>query len=171
MSPVGSLCILHCPAGWPKSLYSHLQLRGLLARHTGCVNSVYWHSAGHLLSSGSDDTMLCLWSYPACALVASVPTNHTANIFGTKFLPNTNRIVTVAGDGETRVFEAADAELKLQRVFSCNRGRVKKSDAEAGNPDVFVTASEDGKTRDRRKLKGPSACLTCGSRTSAPTTA
>ena len=101
-----------------------------LGGHTGCVNALRsdqcvtlstqalltrnsWSTRGNLLASGSDDTYLNIWEYNPTDLArpftlnTSVSTGHHANIFGVKFMPQSNdrTVVTVAGDSEVRVFD------------------------------------------------------------------
>eukprot|EP01071_Lankesteria_metandrocarpae_P009423 Lankesteria_metandrocarpae@DN5193_c1_g1_i1.p2 len=69
-----------------------LILKDELKSHTGCVNTINWNSSGSLAVSGSDDTTVCLWDYPALTLKKSVRTLHTANIFCAKFFPEKDEV-------------------------------------------------------------------------------
>ena len=54
-----------------------LELHG----HTGCVNTLRWSRGGRLLVSGGDDVTVKVWRYPDGALLSTLPTGHTGNIF------------------------------------------------------------------------------------------
>ena len=78
-----------------------------LSGHHGCVNSLGWSQEGVLLASGSDDTKICVWNPldKAKTLVSKIVSGHRANIFQSKFLPNSSnmKIVTTGRDGEVRL--------------------------------------------------------------------
>jgi WD and tetratricopeptide repeat-containing protein 1 len=87
----------------------------------------------------------------------SIDTGHSANIFCTKFLPETGDDVVVSGaaDAEVRVHRVTRSTVSSARasfseqcaVFRCHTRRVKKLAVEAGNPHVIWSASEDGTLR------------------------
>ncbi|KAK6940224.1 WD40 repeat, partial [Dillenia turbinata] len=118
------------------SLLRRLTQEKELQGHQGCVNSIAWNSKGSLLVSGSDDTQINIWSYSGQKLLHSIDTGHSANIFCTKFVPETSDELLVSG--------AADAEV------------------EVGNPHVVWSASEDGTLRQHDFREG-SSCPPAGS--------
>ncbi|KAL0392379.1 UNVERIFIED_CONTAM: hypothetical protein Sradi_2460700 [Sesamum radiatum] len=118
------------------SLVRRLSLERELEGHHGCVNAITWNSEGSLLMSGSDDTRLNIWSYSSRKLLHSIETGHSANIFCTKFIPETSDELVVSGAG--------DAEV------------------EVGNPHVVWSASEDGTLRQHDFREGAS-CPPAGS--------
>lgn len=76
---------------------------------------------------------------------SSFELGHRANIFSSKFMPDTSDavIVTGAGDAEVRVFDvnASDSE-RLRHAYTCHSDRVKRISVES--PHEFITCSEDG---------------------------
>uniref|UniRef100_A0A0D9VQH6 Anaphase-promoting complex subunit 4 WD40 domain-containing protein n=1 Tax=Leersia perrieri TaxID=77586 RepID=A0A0D9VQH6_9ORYZ len=139
------------------SLVQRLALEKELEGHLGCVNAIAWNSNGSLLLSGSDDTRICIWSYGNGELLHDIETGHSANIFCTKFVPETSDevIVSGAGDAEVRVFNLSrlsgrrPIELSMEptAVYQCHSRRIKKLAVEIGNPNVVWSASEDGTLR------------------------
>lgn len=95
--------------------------------HTGCVNALSWAKDGELLMSGGDDRTVRLWridpsdttkDYPfVCEAV--IFTGHTANIFNAQMLPNSNRIVTVAGDKQVRISDQPSGERPRVALPQC----------------------------------------------------
>ncbi|KAI5801568.1 WD domain-containing protein [Peziza echinospora] len=86
----------------------NLDITNELYGHTGCVNALSWSRSGHLLASGSDDTMINIHTTtPDFAFNTAIDTGHTANIFSVKFMPfsNDSKIVSCAGDWEVRIFD------------------------------------------------------------------
>lgn len=137
------------------SLYERLVCTNALVGHTGCVNALDWNEEGDLLASGSDDTNLCLWS-PLLeereggrrpAIVHA--TEHTANIFGVRFLPGgSDNIATVAGDCRVQLHRRRDdGSLASEDAIEAHLDRVKRLDAHPEAPNLFLTASEDGTIR------------------------
>nr|GMD99564.1 WD and tetratricopeptide repeats protein 1 isoform X1 [Ipomoea batatas] len=119
------------------SLVRRLSLERELEDHQGCVNTIAWNSKeGHSLISGSDDMRMNIWSYSNCKLLHSIETGHTANIFCTKFVPETSDELVVSGAG--------DAEV------------------EVGNPNVVWSASEDGTLR-QHDFRERASCPPAGS--------
>ncbi|CAL0327345.1 unnamed protein product [Lupinus luteus] len=118
------------------SLIRRLSQERELEGHLGCVNAVAWNSKGSLLISGSDDTRINIWNYSDRKLLHSIDTGHSANIFCTKFVPETSDELVVSGAG--------DAEV------------------ENGNPNVVWSASEDGTLRQHDFREGTS-CPPAGS--------
>ncbi|XP_068641447.1 protein ALTERED SEED GERMINATION 2-like isoform X2 [Aristolochia californica] len=139
--------------------------------HQGCVNAITWNSKGSLLVSGSDDTRVNLWSYTSKSLLHSIDSGHTANIFCTKFVPETSDdlVVSGAGDAEVRLFnlsylhgQSTEEALEPMALFRCHSRRVKKLAVEVGNPNVVWSASEDGTLRQHDFREG-SSCPPAGS--------
>ncbi|XP_010266423.1 PREDICTED: WD and tetratricopeptide repeats protein 1 [Nelumbo nucifera] len=154
------------------SLIQRLSLEKELEGHQGCVNAVAWNSKGSLLISGSDDTQLNIWSYSSQKLLHSIDTGHTANIFCTKFVPETSDelVVSGAGDSEVRLFHLShlsgrtleENSIAPSAVFHCHNRRVKKLAVEVGNPNVVMSASEDGTLR-QHDFRESASCPPAGS--------
>ncbi|CAK8568218.1 unnamed protein product [Lathyrus sativus] len=148
------------------SLIRRLSQEKELEGHLGCVNTVAWNSKGSLLISGSDDTRINIWSYYSQKLVHSIDTGHTANIFCTKFIPETSDelVVSGAGDAEVRLFNRSrlngngldDVAIVPSALYQCHTRRVKKLAVENGNPNVVWSASEDGTLRQHDFREGTS---------------
>nr|GLL48120.1 WD and tetratricopeptide repeats protein 1-like isoform X1 [Ipomoea trifida] len=154
------------------SLVRRLSLERELEGHQGCVNTIAWNSRGSLLISGSDDTKMNIWNYSNHKLLHSIETGHSANIFCTKFVPETSDelVVSGAGDAEVRLFHLSHLRgrgldenfISPSAVFQCHTRRVKKLAVEIGNPNVVWSASEDGTLRQHDFREGAS-CSTPGS--------
>lgn len=151
------------------SLVQRLALEKNMEGHEGCVNSIAWNSKGTLLISGSDDTRINIWSYSGRELIHSIDTGHSANIFCTKFVPETGDelVVSGAGDGEVRLFNISrlrgeEVPVEPSAVLHCHSKRVKKLATEVGNPNVVWSASEDGTLRQHDFRQGAS-CPPVGS--------
>ncbi|XP_060199008.1 protein ALTERED SEED GERMINATION 2 isoform X1 [Lycium barbarum] len=154
------------------SLVERMALERELEGHQGCVNAIAWNSKGSLLISGSDDTKMNIWSYSSCKLLHSIETGHSANIFCTKFVPETSDdlVVSGAGDAEVRLFHLShlkgrgreDNAVTPSALFQCHTRRVKKIAVEVGNPHVVWSASEDGTVRQHDFREGAS-CPPAGS--------
>ncbi|TKY74456.1 WD and tetratricopeptide repeats protein 1 [Spatholobus suberectus] len=170
---------LHSPLDVIHSLQTHSSLIRRLTQerelegHLGCVNAVAWNSKGSLLISGSDDTRINIWSYSGRKLLHSIDTGHTANIFCTKFIPETSDelVVSGAGDAEVRLFNLSrlsgsgfsdNAIIAPSALYQCHSRRVKKLAVENGNPNVVWSASEDGTLRQHDFREGTS-CPPAGS--------
>ncbi|KAI5404442.1 hypothetical protein KIW84_051564 [Lathyrus oleraceus] len=148
------------------SLIRRLSQEKELEGHLGCVNAVAWNSKGSLLISGSDDTRINIWSYYSQKLVHSIETGHTANIFCTKFIPETSDelVVSGAGDAEVRLFNRSrlsgngldDIAVVPSALYQCHTRRVKKLAVENGNPNVVWSSSEDGTLRQHDFREGTS---------------
>ncbi|XP_042427263.1 protein ALTERED SEED GERMINATION 2-like isoform X2 [Zingiber officinale] len=148
------------------SLIQRLILDTEMEGHQGCVNAIAWNAKGSLLISGSDDTRINIWSYNDRGLLHSIETGHNANIFCTKFVPETSDelVVSGAGDAEVRIFSlshsssrSAEAPLEPLASYKCHTRRVKKLAVEPGNPNVIWSASEDGTLR-QHDLREVSSC-------------
>ncbi|KAA8528339.1 hypothetical protein F0562_035694 [Nyssa sinensis] len=154
------------------SLIRRLSQERELEGHLGCVNAVAWNSKGSLLISGSDDTRINIWSYSSRELLHSIETGHSANIFCTKFVPETSDelVVSGAGDAEVRLFNLSclrgrgpeENAISPSGLFQCHSRRVKKLAVEVGNPNVVWSASEDGTLRQHDFREGAS-CPPAGS--------
>ncbi|XP_030455167.1 protein ALTERED SEED GERMINATION 2 isoform X1 [Syzygium oleosum] len=154
------------------SLVQRLSHEKALEGHQGCVNAIAWNSSGSLLISGSDDTRINIWSYSGRKLLHSIDTGHSANIFCTKFVPETSDelVVSGAGDAEVRLFNLSRLDGKgteenailPSALFQCHTRRVKKLAVEVGNPNVVWSASEDGTLRQHDFREGNS-CPPAGS--------
>ncbi|KAJ1424805.1 WD40/YVTN repeat-like-containing domain superfamily [Sesbania bispinosa] len=154
------------------SLIRRLSQERELEGHLGCVNAVAWNSKGSLLISGSDDTRINIWSYSGRKLLHSIDTGHTANIFCTKFVPETSDelVVSGAGDAEVRLFNTtrlsgrgfSEDAIAPSALYQCHTRRVKKLAVENGNPNVVWSASEDGTLRQHDFREGTS-CPPAGS--------
>lgn len=125
------------------------------------MNTIAWNASGSLLISGSDDTKVNIWDYGSRKLIHSIDTGHSANIFCTKFMPETGDDVVVsgAGDAEVRVHRVSmsSASVSLPHkmgLFRCHTRRVKKLAVEDGNPHVVWSASEDGTLRQHDFREG-----------------
>ncbi|GMI90994.1 ALTERED SEED GERMINATION 2 [Hibiscus trionum] len=154
------------------SLIRRLSMEQELEGHQGCVNAVAWNSDGSLLISGSDDERINIWSYSGRKLLHSIETGHSANIFCTKFIPETSDdlVVSGAGDAEVRLFILSrlngrglnDGAVTPSALYSCHTRRVKKLAVEVGNPNMVWSASEDGTLRQHDFREGTS-CPPAGS--------
>ncbi|XP_022735577.1 WD and tetratricopeptide repeats protein 1-like isoform X3 [Durio zibethinus] len=150
----------------------HIDIRQNRHGHRGCVNAVAWNSNGSLLISGSDDELINIWSYSGRKLLHSIETGHSANIFCTKFIPETSDelVVSGAGDAEVRLFNLShlngrglnDGAISPSALYQCHTRRVKKLAVEVGNPNVVWSASEDGTLRQHDFREGTS-CPPAGS--------
>ncbi|KAK8971352.1 hypothetical protein KSP40_PGU010050 [Platanthera guangdongensis] len=154
------------------SLVRRLVLDKVMEGHHGCVNAISWNSSGSFLISGSDDTRVNIWSYSTRELIHSIDTGHSANIFCTKFVPETcdELVVSAAGDAEVRLFNLSRVRgknddvntLEPSALFQCHSRRVKKLAVEVGNPNMVWSASEDGTLR-QHDLRECSTCPPSGS--------
>ncbi|KVH98676.1 Tetratricopeptide-like helical [Cynara cardunculus var. scolymus] len=149
------------------SFIRRLSLERELEAHQGCVNTIAWNSKGSLLISGSDDTRVNLWSYHSRKLLHSIDSGHTANIFCTKFVPETSDelVVSAAADSEVRLFNLSrlegrgveDSAINPSALFQCHTRRIKKLAVEPGNPNVVWSASEDATLR-QHDFRETTAC-------------
>ncbi|XP_039010267.1 WD and tetratricopeptide repeats protein 1-like isoform X3 [Hibiscus syriacus] len=154
------------------SLIRRLALEQELEGHQGCVNAIAWNSNGSLLISGSDDAQINIWGYSSQKPLHSIETGHSANIFCTKFIPETSDelVASGAGDAEVRLFNFSrlngrgfnDGAATPSALYQCHTRRVKKLAVEVGNPNVVWSASEDGTLRQHDLREGTS-CPPAGS--------
>ncbi|KMZ63696.1 hypothetical protein ZOSMA_3G01800 [Zostera marina] len=144
------------------SMIQRLALENELEGHQGCVNTITWNSTGSLLVSGSDDTQINIWSHANKKLIHTIDSGHSANIFCTKFVPETSDevIVSAAGDAEVRIFNLSRGgsgifeQDKPTTIFRCHSKRVKKLAVDALNPNIVWSASEDGTLRQHDFRQG-----------------
>ncbi|KAL6504265.1 hypothetical protein OROGR_026188 [Orobanche gracilis] len=116
--------------------------------------------------------MINVWSYSSRELMHSIETGHSANIFCTKFIPQTSDELVVSGaaDSEVRLFNLSRVRrsglgengITPLANFQCHARRVKKLAVEVGNPNVVWSASEDGTLRQHDLREGVS-CPPAGS--------
>ncbi|XP_010453127.1 PREDICTED: WD and tetratricopeptide repeats protein 1 [Camelina sativa] len=154
------------------SLVRRLSQEEEMEGHQGCVNALAWNSNGSLLISGSDDLRINIWNYSSRKLLHSIDTGHTANIFCTKFVPETSDelVVSGAGDAEVRLFDLSrlssrgddDNAITPSALYQCHTRRVKKLAVEPGNPNVVWSASEDGTLR-QHDFRESTSCPPAGS--------
>ncbi|MBA0567729.1 hypothetical protein Golob_005272 [Gossypium lobatum] len=154
------------------SVIRRFALEEELEGHQSCVNAIAWNSSGTLLISGSDDARINIWGYSGRKLLHSIETGHSANIFCTKFIPETSDelVVSGAGDAEVRLFNLSrlngrglhDGATTPSALYQCHTKRVKKLAVEVGNPNVVWSASEDGTLRQHDFREGTS-CPPAGS--------
>ncbi|KAI9020532.1 WD40-repeat-containing domain protein [Hyaloraphidium curvatum] len=94
--------------------------------------------------------------------LAKVRTGHRANIFGCKFMPQTNDTIlaSCAGDSEVRVHALRPTESNdgtLLHVFTCHSDRAKRLAVHASAPYLILSCSEDGTLR-MHDLRLPHPC-------------
>ncbi|XP_076304853.1 DDB1- and CUL4-associated factor 6-like isoform X2 [Tachypleus tridentatus] len=132
-----------------KNLIQRLGLKADLPIHRGCVNTLSWNSSGQYLLSGSDDCCLCITDIYREKLVVSTKTNHAANIFNAKFLPQTeNRhVVSCAGDGMIIFSDVENPDTSLKNCFTCHFGSAYKLETVPNDPHTFLSCGEDGTVR------------------------
>eukprot|EP01071_Lankesteria_metandrocarpae_P009426 Lankesteria_metandrocarpae@DN5193_c1_g1_i4.p1 len=124
-----------------------LILKDELKSHTGCVNTINWNSSGSLAVSGSDDTTVCLWDYPALTLKKSVRTLHTANIFCAKFFPEKDELVASCG-ADSKLLVTDVARETCIRNFQGHESAVKRFFIDPLSPSsVIISCSADGTVR------------------------
>ncbi|MCJ1478512.1 hypothetical protein MMC13_007192 [Lambiella insularis] len=128
-----------------------------LGGHSGCVNALSWSKSGRLLASGSDDRYLNIYSYQPdvsttpFALMTTVATGHTANIFSVKFMPHSNdqTLVTCAGDGEVRIFDIEYSGHFHPPSAASNKASMSRVSRKINNVFHGVRYLSDGDTNAR----------------------
>ncbi|TMW89482.1 hypothetical protein EJD97_017119 [Solanum chilense] len=134
-------------------------------------DAVFWTAKGGWLMGDLTAKAMNIWSYSGHKLLHSIETGHSANIFCTKFIPETSDelVVSGAGDAEVRLFHLShqkgrgeDNTVTPAALFQCHTRRVKKLAVEVGNPHVVWSASEDGTVRQHDLREGAS-CPPAGS--------
>eukprot|EP01041_Mallomonas_annulata_P008393 gene8393-17307_t len=133
------------------SFFPEMQCLYKLKGHDGCVNRLTWNFDGKFLASCSDDLTVCIWRLGDTEPYTCFNAGHTDNIFGIRFLPNTNDqfLVTGAMDGAVALHEL-DASKRTHvksQVYPCHRGQVKYVETEPQSPHVFFSASDDSHVR------------------------
>ena len=127
-----------------------LELHG----HTGCVNTLRWSRGGRLLVSGGDDVTVKVWRYPDGALLSTLPTGHTGNIFCAAMLPGYSHggagrdaaLVSCAADGEVRI--TTMTRPGVVRRFRGHTGMVYKLLCPANDTHTVLSCSADGTVRE-----------------------
>mmetsp|Transcript_4466 Transcript_4466/g.10812 ORF Transcript_4466/g.10812 Transcript_4466/m.10812 type:complete len:654 (-) Transcript_4466:616-2577(-) len=170
-----------------RDMAARLAVEDVLMGHHGCVNRLAWNQEGDRLASASDDRNVILWHYPDSGrLPVLVETDHQANIFGVRVLPETGdgMIVTGAMDflvqlhtldargappcgGRRRSASGSFASAPCStKSFACHRSRVKDVEVQPHNPHMFWSASEDGTVRqfdtrcgDQGRFQSPNVLL------------
>jgi WD40 repeat protein len=129
------------------TMVPRMALLHTLSGHQGCVNRIKWHPKGLMLASGSDDTKIGIWQYPSGRRLEFFDTGHSANIFGVRFLTETD-IVSCAMDCEVRLHELQSTP-HATTVYECHTNRVKDVEVEpgVGGGNIWWSASEDGTVR------------------------
>ncbi|KAK4887786.1 hypothetical protein RN001_004057 [Aquatica leii] len=130
---------LHC--------VQRLELMYKLDKHDGCVNSLNFHPNGSILASGSDDLKVVIWDWKFGTPLLNFETKHKRNVFQSKFLPLSGdlHIATCARDGQVRLAQVSAQEgLRSSRKLGCHRGACHKLTVLNGQPQVILSAGEDG---------------------------
>ena len=154
-------CLLQREAGcswfrrsFRESIAQRLNLQSSLQFHDGCVNTLSFCSdgrdSGRWLISGSDDFHVAIWDWQCGVLVMSFNTGHFGNVFQAKSLGDTvglQKIVTCGADGQVLIHEIKEGcstDLACARLYR-HSGRVHKLAMFPANPNVFMSAGEDGR--------------------------
>jgi WD and tetratricopeptide repeat-containing protein 1 len=130
-----------------EGLVKRLEKTATLDGHSGPVNSVSFDEKGNFLISGSHDCKIKLWDLNNNKrLVQSYDAGHFGAIYCTKFLPSSSNqfILSCGGDSQIRV---SNTMKETVRPFHCHFSKVKCLACEEGNPNFFLSASEDGTVR------------------------
>eukprot|EP00047_Mylnosiga_fluctuans_P014978 m.42482 g.42482 ORF g.42482 m.42482 type:complete len:544 (-) comp5729_c0_seq2:43-1674(-) len=128
-----------------RSFIQRLYLSEKLMGHSGCVNTVQWDSEGNYLVSGSDDRMVCIWSFWNKKQLHRIPTGHSNNIFCAKFVPGQlDKIATAAGDGQLRLVHV---ERQYADELVRADGVMLKIAFAPESPAVCLATSMDGSLR------------------------
>eukprot|EP00010_Vexillifera_abyssalis_P000617 CAMPEP_0201561092 /NCGR_PEP_ID=MMETSP0173_2-20130828/78613_1 /ASSEMBLY_ACC=CAM_ASM_000268 /TAXON_ID=218659 /ORGANISM="Vexillifera sp., Strain DIVA3 564/2" /LENGTH=396 /DNA_ID=CAMNT_0047975569 /DNA_START=34 /DNA_END=1224 /DNA_ORIENTATION=- len=116
-----------------RSLVERLSLSHVFRAHQGCVNSVNWSADGELLVSGSDEGLIAVWNYQKqpyhneegnhSQLQFSFSSGHRANIFCTRFLPQTSSqyIISCSADNQIRLFNTLGWQSQVDRLLATPR--------------------------------------------------
>ena len=127
------------------SLLHRLGLQSVLEGHGGCVNCLQWNSTGETLASGSDDLKIILWDpFRINVKKAEIRTNHHSNIFSVKFMPSTNDRVLASGAADSLINIYDVNREETIEVFTNHLGRVKRLEVVPEDPNLLLSASEDG---------------------------
>lgn len=117
-----------------------------LRRHAGCVNRLSFATDANLLASASDDTTVCIWDVASYSFKARVPTEHTLNLFGVRFMPHSDNEYVATGSMDWSV-RVTHVETHMGRSFVCHQNRVKSVEVDQNMPQVILSSSEDGTVR------------------------
>lgn len=99
------------PSRWSPTFYQHLQPYLILEGHEGCVNSVSWSADGCRLTTGSDDQHIKIWSSSTGVELASIETEHSDNIFASRWMPCDDRVVSCARDGAVGIYKVSETDI------------------------------------------------------------
>jgi len=118
-------------------------LKGVLAGHTGCVNSVLFSYDGGCIYTGSDDTNVNIYDTESLQKTDTVATVHTNNIFYARDMPGTDRnlLLTCAADGRVVLTNMA---TKGARRMHRHKGRAHRIALVPFENDQFYSCGEDG---------------------------
>ncbi|KAI5739568.1 hypothetical protein M8J77_020819 [Diaphorina citri] len=119
--------------------------------HNGCVNCICWSPNGEYLLSGSDDHHLVVTNtLKDFKTEVRYQTNHRANIFNAKFLPERSytSVISCSGDG---LITFSDLNVPIPpsyltsdtNSFSCHTGTVYELATIPHDPNTFLSAGED----------------------------
>lgn len=105
-------------------LVLRLGLDNKLQVHNGCINTISWSDDDcNLIVSGSDDLNISITDAFSGQNKTTIKTNHRANIFCTKFMPNSNseKIVSCAADGSIYLTDLNESTFfNNQSRFDCH---------------------------------------------------
>ncbi|XP_077968681.1 WD and tetratricopeptide repeats protein 1-like [Styela clava] len=125
----------------------NLQLECILEGHSGCVNCLDWNDEGTLLASGSDDTKVILWDAYQHKNIQMLNTQHHGNIFTVKFIPCSNDHVIATGAADGHIFLHDLIGKETISAYDV-QGRIKRIVTTKAEPNVLISASEDGIIRE-----------------------
>ncbi|XP_066520867.1 DDB1- and CUL4-associated factor 6-like isoform X2 [Hoplias malabaricus] len=132
-----------------REFVQRLKLEAALNVHDGCVNTICWNDTGEYLLSGSDDTKLVITSPYSRKVFCSVHSQHRANIYSAKFMPESGDhwIVSSAGDGDIHYSNISRSPNIMQYKFTCHTGTVYEILTVPKDPHTFLSCGEDGTVR------------------------
>uniref|UniRef100_A0A8D9FGF8 DDB1- and CUL4-associated factor 6 n=1 Tax=Cacopsylla melanoneura TaxID=428564 RepID=A0A8D9FGF8_9HEMI len=133
------------------SMVQRLSILKKLPIHNGCVNCICWSQNGEYLLSGSDDHHLVVTNATKdFKTEVRYQTNHRANIFNARFLPNRSytNVISCSGDG---LITFSDLSYPIPpsylpsdtNSFSCHTGTVYELTTIPQDPNTFLSAGED----------------------------
>ena len=67
-----------------------------------------------------------IWSYGSRKLIHSIETGHSANIFCTKFMPETGDDIVVSGAGDAEVYHSWFPHCRMRPELSERHYRIKR---------------------------------------------
>ncbi|XP_030637609.1 DDB1- and CUL4-associated factor 6-like [Chanos chanos] len=132
-----------------KEFVQRLKLETTLNVHEGCVNTLCWNNTGEYLLSGSDDTNLVITNPYSRKVMLTVRSNHRANIYSAKFMPESNShwVVSAAGDGNIHYTNIARSPEITQYKYTCHNGTAYEIQTVLNDPHSFLSCGEDGTVR------------------------